>query len=53
MREGAKIRLVPLISKSTKDISKLNGKDKIIKVLKDRTKFVGVFLCFFFLNKIN
>lgn len=48
MREGAKIRLVPLISKSTKDISKLNGKDKIIKVLKDRTKFVGFFCAFFF-----
>jgi len=55
-REWAKIRLVPLISRNTDDIiSKLDGKVKIIKVLKDRTKFVG-FLAggvFFLKNKIN
>lgn len=48
------MRLVPLISRSTGDIiSKVDGKDKIIKVLKYRTKFVGflgcgVFYSFFF-----
>lgn len=59
-KEEAKLRLVPLIRRSTDDIlSKPDGKDKIIKVLKDRTRFVQVSGCgvlwffIFFLNKIN
>lgn len=42
------MRLAPLISRSIDDtISKLDGKDKIIKVLKDRTEFVGFLCCVF------
>lgn len=41
--EEAKLRLVPLIRRSTDDIlSKLDRKDKIIRVLKDRTTFMQV-----------
>lgn len=47
-KEKAKIRLVPLISRNTDGIiSKLDGKDKIIRVLKDRTKFMWVPGCGF------
>lgn len=57
----AKLRLVQLIRRSIDDIlRKLDDKDKIIRVLKDRTTFVqlpgcGVlwFLLIFFFNKIN
>lgn len=57
-KEEAKLRLVPLIRRSTDDIlSKIDEKDKIIRVLKDRTTFVqvvgfcGFFELFFFLTK--
>lgn len=47
-KEEAKVRLVPLISRSIDGIiSKLDGKDKIIRVLKDRTKFMWVPSCGF------
>lgn len=47
-KEEAKVRLVPLISRSIDGIiSKLDGKDKIIRVLKDRTKFMWVPDCGF------
>lgn len=55
-KEEAKLRLVPQVRRSRDDIiSKLDGKDKIIRLLKDRTTLVrgpgcGVlwFLNFFF-----